>query len=264
MTENTTTTSTVEVEVREGVAFVTLSRPDAANSMNLQFGHDILRAALRCEADPSIRAVVLTGAGKNFCFGGDLRGMASSGGDAAGYLTELTTHLHAAIVHFTRMNAPVIAAVNGTAAGAGLGLALMADMAIAGASAKFAPAYTGVGLTPDGSTTFLLPRAIGYKRAMELFLTNRVLTAEEALAWGLVNQVVPDEELLAVATRLATRLAAGPLHAFGQTKRLMADSEPGLEAQVVRESRSIAAAGSSAEGREGIAAFLEKRKAEYR
>lgn len=264
MTQSAVPPATVEVAVRESVAFVTLTRADAANSMNLQFGHDLLRAALTCESDPAVRAVVLTGAGKNFCFGGDLRGMASSGGDVSGYLTELTTHLHAAIVHFTRMNAPVIAAVNGTAAGAGLGLALMADYTIAAASAKFAPAYTGVGLTPDGSTTFLLPRAIGYKRAMELFLTNRVLGADEALAWGLVNQVVPDAELAAAALQLATRLAAGPLGAFGQVKRLLADAEPGLEAQLAREGRSIARAGASAEGREGVQAFLEKRQASWR
>jgi 2-(1,2-epoxy-1,2-dihydrophenyl)acetyl-CoA isomerase len=260
----TESTATVTVEIRDSIAHVTLARPDAANSMNLQFGHDLLKAALQCEADASIRAVVLSGSGKNFCFGGDLRGMASSAAGVSGYLTELTTYLHTAIIHFTRMNAPIIAAVNGTAAGAGLGLVLMADLAIAGAGAKFAPAYTGVGLTPDGSTTFLLPRAIGFKRAMELFLTNRVLSADEALAWGLVNQVVPDEELAAAALKLATRLAAGPLAAFGQVKRLMADSEPGLEAQLAKESRSIARAGDDAEGREGVAAFLEKRKALWR
>lgn len=251
---------TVTVEVRNHVAFVTLARPDVANTMNLEFGHDILAAALRVEADPEVRAVVLTGSGKNFCFGGDLRGMVSSGDDVEGFLRELTTHLHAAIVHFTRMDAPVVAAVNGTAAGAGLGLVLMSDIAVAGTGSKFAPAYTGVGLTPDGSTTFLLSRAIGYKRAMELFLTNRVLTADEALAWGLVNQVVADEEILATATKIAERLAAGPMRAFGQVKRLLADAEPGLEAQLAREGRTISRQGTSAEGREGIAAFLEKRK----
>lgn len=258
------TTPTVTVEVRNHVAFVTLARPDVANTMNLEFGHDILAAALKVEATPDVRAVVLTGSGKNFCFGGDLRGMVTSGDDVEGFLRELTTHLHAAIVHFTRMDAPVIAAVNGTAAGAGLGLVLMSDIAVAGTSSKFAPAYTGVGLTPDGSTTFLLPRAIGYKRAMELFLTNRVLSADEALAWGLVNQVVPDDQILDAATKIAERLAAGPVRAFGQVKRLLADAEPGLEAQLAREGRTISRQGTTAEGREGIAAFLEKRKAVWK
>jgi 2-(1,2-epoxy-1,2-dihydrophenyl)acetyl-CoA isomerase len=263
MVKNSTSLATVDLSVRDSVAHVTVSRPEAANALNLQLGRDLLTAALACESNPAVRAVVLTGAGKNFCFGGDLREMSAHGPDVGGLLAELTTYLHAAIIHFTRMNAPVIAAVNGTAAGAGFGLVLMADLAIAAASAKFAPAYTGVGLTPDGSTTFLLPRAVGYKRAMELLVMNRVLDAEEALAWGLVNQVVPDAELLATAERLAARLAAGPLNAFGQVKRLLAEAEPGLEAQLSRESRSIALAGASAEGREGVQAFLEKRKPVY-
>jgi 2-(1,2-epoxy-1,2-dihydrophenyl)acetyl-CoA isomerase len=257
------TSPTVTVEIEGAIARVTLARPEVANTMNLAFGHDLLQAALRVEADPAVRAVVLTGSGRNFCFGGDLRGMTDSGGDVEAYLRELTTHLHAALVHFTRMDAPVIAAVNGTAAGAGLGLVLMADLAIAGSGAKFAPAYTGVGLTPDGATSFLLPRAVGYKRAMEMFLTNRVLTADEALAWGLVNQVVPDDQLAEAATKLATRLAAGPRGAFGLVKRLLADAEPGLEAQLAREGRTISRQGAAAEGREGIAAFLEKRKASW-
>lgn len=258
-TNDTNSTPTVTVEIRGAVAHVTLSRPEVANTMNVAFGHDLLRAALRVESDPSVRAVVLTGAGKNFCFGGDLRGM-QDGGDVEPYLRELTTHLHAAIVHFTRMDAPVIAAVNGTAAGAGLGLVLMADLAIAGSGAKFAPAYTGVGLTPDGATSFLLPRAVGYKRAMEMFLTNRVLTADDALAWGLVNQVVPDDQLQDAAAKLAARLAAGPRGAYGHVKRLLGDSEPGLESQLALEGRTISRQAAAPEGREGIAAFLEKRK----
>lgn len=140
---------------------------------------------------------------------------------------------------------------------------MAADLAIAGRSAKFTPAYTGVGLTPDAGCTFLLPRAVGYKRAMELMLTNRVLGAEEALDWGLVNQVVDDEKVDETAAALAARLASGPTGAFGRVKRLLAEAEPGLEAQLGRESRSIAACGAGAEGREGIAAFLEKRAARF-
>jgi len=126
------------------------------------------------------------------------------------------------------------------------------------------PAYTGVGLTPDAGCTFLLPRVVGYKRAMELFLTNRVLDAQQALDWGLVNQVVEDESLAETAAALAARLAAGPAGAFGAVKRLLAEAEPGFEAQLARESRSIASRGMTAEGREGIAAFLEKRAPRFR
>ena len=178
---------TVLVEVREGVATVTLNRAEGANALDLAMGRDLLEAALSVEADPAARAVVVTGAGKHFCFGGDLRGMAQKGGQVGGYLNELTTNIHAAVSAFTRMKAPVIAAVNGTAAGGGVGLVCMTDLAIAGRSSRFTLAYTGVGLAPDCSTSFLLPRIVGRRRALELFLTNRTLNADEALAWALVD-----------------------------------------------------------------------------
>jgi 2-(1,2-epoxy-1,2-dihydrophenyl)acetyl-CoA isomerase len=252
--------STVSLAISEGVATVTLNRPEAGNTMNLQFGRDLLAAARRCGSESGVRAVVITGAGKAFCFGGDLGAMMMNERDAIeGYLRELTLDLHAAIVTFTRLEAPVIAAVNGTAAGAGVGLVAMADLAIAAEGAKFSLAYTGVGLTPDGSTSYFLPRLVGMKRAMELVLTNRPLTAAEALDWGLVNRVVPDAQVAAEAAALAAKLAAGPLHAFGHAKRLMR-SRATLEAQLEDESRTIARQGASAEGAEGIEAFLGKRK----
>jgi 2-(1,2-epoxy-1,2-dihydrophenyl)acetyl-CoA isomerase len=210
-----------------------------------------------------VRAVVLTGAGKNVCFGGDLRAMAAKGDGADAYVRELTTYLHEAISHFVRMDAPVIAAVNGTAAGAGVGLVAMADLAVCAASAKFNLAYTGVGLTPDASTSFLLPRAIGAKRAMELFLLNRTLTADEAVDWGLVNKAVPDAQLLNEALKLGEQLAAGARGALGQTKRLMVTSLGALESQMVLESQTISARASTEEGQEGIGAFLAKRKPEF-
>jgi 2-(1,2-epoxy-1,2-dihydrophenyl)acetyl-CoA isomerase len=254
---------TIRLEIRDHVAYLTLARADAANQMNLAFGREFLAGSLAIGAAPDVRAVLLTGEGKNFCFGGDLKGMMAAGSDAGAYLSELTTNLHAGLAHLVRLDAPVIAAVNGTAAGGGLGLVLAADLAIAARSAKFAPAYTAVGLSPDASCTFLLPRAVGYKRAMELLLTNRVLDAEQALDWGLVNQVVEDQDLLPTATALAVRMALGPVGAFGAVKRLLSDAEPGLETQLARESRSISARGMADEGKEGIAAFLEKRAPRY-
>src|SRR5690349_5478958 len=179
---------TVQVESRGAVTVVTLNRPDSSNTLNIQMAMDLLAAAMTCGRNPAVRAVVLTGAGKNFCFGGDLRAMKGKGKAADAYIRELTTYLHEAISHFARMDAPVIAAVNGTAAGAGVGLVAMADLAICAAGAKFNLAYTSVGLSPDASTSYLLPRAIGLKRAMELFLLNRTLDAEEAVDWGLVNR----------------------------------------------------------------------------
>lgn len=254
-----TDTPTLRVEVQGAVAHLTLTRAHAANTMNLQFGREFLAAAQALQADRRVRAVLLSGEGRNFCFGGDLKGMVASGGDLAAYLSELTTALHAGLAHLMRMDAPVVAAVRGSAAGAGLGLVLAADLAIAGRGAKFTAAYTGVGLTPDAGCTFLLPRSVGYKRAMELLLTNRVLDAEEALDWGLVNQIVDDDQVDETAAALALRLASGPTGAYGGVKRLLGDAEPGLEGQLGRESRSIAARGAATEGREGIAAFLEKR-----
>jgi 2-(1,2-epoxy-1,2-dihydrophenyl)acetyl-CoA isomerase len=259
-----TAAPTIHLEIRDQIAHLTLARPDAANTLNLQFGREFLAAAFAIEAATAVRAVLVTGQGKNFCFGGDLKGMVASGADIGAYLRELTTNLHAGIALLARLDAPVVAVVNGTAAGAGLGLVLASDLAIAARSAKFAPAYTGVGLTPDAGCTFLLPRAVGYKRAMELFLTNRVLDAEQALDWGLVNQVVEDENLAAHAAALAARLAAGPVGAFGAVKRLLADAVPGFEAQLARESRSISRRGMTAEGSEGIAAFLDKRAPTFR
>lgn len=255
--------TTVNVEFQGSVATVTLNRPEQANTLDLAMGRDLLAAALACEGRRETRAVVLTGAGKHFCFGGDLRGIIQGGGEIEPYLRELTTHLHGAISVFMRMDAPVIAAVNGTAAGAGIGLVAMADLAIAAEGSKFSLAYTGVALTPDGGTSFLLPRAVGSKRAMELILLNRALSAAEALQWGLVNQVVPDASVVEEATKLAAKLAAGPKGAFGRAKRLVGGSLGAIEHQMAIESQTISAQAASAEGREGIQAFLEKRKPSY-
>ena len=254
---------TVQVETRGAVALVTLNRPDSGNALNLQMALDLLAAAMTCARNAAVRAVVLTGAGRHFCFGGDLRAMASRDATGDDYIRELTTYLHAAISHFMRMDAPVLAAVNGTAAGAGVGLVAMADLAVCASSSKFNLAYTKAGLTPDAGTSFLLPRTVGLKRTMELLLLNRSLTASEALAWGLVNEVVADEQLLSRGLELAEELAQGASGAFGATKRLVAHSLGALESQMVLESETIAAHAMGAEGQEGIRAFLEKRKPQF-
>lgn len=254
---------TVKFELKGSVAWVTLNRPEAGNALNMQAGSDLLDAATRCRGERGVRAVVITGAGKAFSFGGDLAAMAmNEGRDRERYLHELTTDLHAAIEAFTRLDAPVIVAVNGTAAGGAMGLVAMADLVIAAQGAKFTLAYAGVGLTPDCGTSYFLPRLIGQRRAMELALANRVLTAHEALDWGLVNKVVPDAELQAQAAALAEGLAAGPLAALGQAKRLMRMEAP-LDEQLQAEGRTIAAQSATAEGEEGIAAFLAKRKPQF-
>jgi 2-(1,2-epoxy-1,2-dihydrophenyl)acetyl-CoA isomerase len=252
------TAPTVRLDIRDRIAFLTLARPDVGNTMNLEFGRDFLAAALMIGGS-GVRAVVLSGEGKNFCFGGDLRGMIASGSDVTTYLMELTANLHRGMAHLAAQAAPVIAAVQGAAAGGGLGLVLMADIVIAARSARFAPAYTGVGLTPDAGCTYLLPRVIGAKRAVEMLLTNRVLDARQAQEWGLVNTVVEDQELAASAAALAARLSEGPAGAYGTVKRLLAESQPGYVEQMAREGRAISAQAATAEGAEGIAAFLAKR-----
>jgi 2-(1,2-epoxy-1,2-dihydrophenyl)acetyl-CoA isomerase len=256
-------TSSVQVETRGSVALVTLNRPDSANTVNLQMAMDLLAAAMICSRNTTVRAVVLTGAGKNFCFGGDLRAIASKEGAEGDYLRELTGYLHSAISHFVRMDPPVIAAVNGTAAGAGVGLVAMADLAVCGKSSKFNLAYTNAGLTPDGGTSFLLPRVIGSRRTMELLLLNRALPADEALNWGLVNEVVADSELLDRALEIAGQLSHGATRAFGKAKRLVANSLGAFESHMVLESETIAAQAVTPDGKEGIRAFLEKRKPNF-
>lgn len=251
---------TVLFEVRDGVARVTLNRPKAANSINLNLARELLSAATRCDEDPSVRAAVITGTGNTFCVGGDLRSFAAQGERLPRHLREVTTNLHAAVSRLVRMDAPVIAAVNGTAAGAGMSLACACDLVLAVESARFTMAYTKVGLTPDGSSTYFLPRLVGLRRALELTLTNRVLSAYEAFDWGIVSQVVADGELEARTDALASDLASSATATLGASKRLLHGGWYGsLETQLEHEGRTISDASRTADGKEGVAAFLEKR-----
>lgn len=255
---------TLLVDVRDGVAQVTLNRPDAANSLTLEMAGELMHATLQLDEDPAVRAVLVTGAGATFCSGGDLKEFAQQGDRLPLHLREMTTYLHAAVSRLARMERPVIAAVHGSAAGAGMSLTCASDIVLAAESARFAMAYTARGLAPDGSLTYFLPRIIGLRRALELALTNRVLSAREALEWGLVTGVVPDESLLPEAHVLAGRLGAGATKALGAAKRLLrAGLTETLESQMEQESRSISSTAATADGREGIAAFVEKRPPNY-
>jgi len=255
---------TLLLDVKDHVAHLTLNRPDAGNAMNAVMMRDLRDAAIRCDEDPEIRAVLITGAGKMFCAGGDLRSFAAEGEGLPAYLKGITNDLHGAVSRLARMDAPVVSAVQGFAAGAGFSLACAADMVIAAESARFTVAYTAVGLIPDGSCSFFLPRLIGLRRAQEMMLTRRVLGASEALDWNLVTRVVPDDDLHDESSKLATQLAAGPTRAFGGVKRLLLGSAGDhLESLLEQEARAIADAGRGADGKEGIAAFLEKRSAKF-
>ena len=256
--------ATLEFDVRDGVAHVTLNRPEAGNALNLELAEELLNAVLRCDEDPEVRAVVIFGAGPTFCVGGDLRSFTEQGDELPHHLKELTTYLHAAVSRMARMDSPVVAAVHGAAAGAGMSLTCACDLVVAAEAARFTMAYSNAGLTPDGSSTYFLPRLVGFKRATELTLTNRQLSAQEAMEWGIVTRVVPNEGLMEEATGLAAQLAAGATKALGASKRLLHTGwTETLETQMEHETQTIAEMARTTDGREGIAAFLEKRSAKF-
>ena len=253
------------IDTTDAITTITLNRPDAANGMHIPLCSELLKATIAAAEDDSVRCVVITGAGKMFSAGGDLKAMAAFGDKIADGLSELTAYLHSAISRLARMEKPLVIAVNGTAAGAGMSLAALGDIVIAAKSAKFTMAYTGAGLTPDGSSTFFLPRILGMRKTQELMLTNRLMSADEAVEWGLVTQVADDDSVMETAMKTAKRLAAGPTRAFGTVKDLLAQSfSNGLETQLEEEARGIVAQSSTSDGREGIAAFLEKRKPAFK
>lgn len=257
--------STLLFDVRENIARITLNRPDAANTISLELAKDLMCAALGCDEDPAVRAVIITGAGRMFSGGGDLKSFMAAADPLPSHVKEVTTYLHAAISRFARMDAPVIAAVNGTAAGAGMSLACACDFVLAAESARFTMAYTRVGLSPDGSSSYFLPRIVGLKRAIELTLTSRILSAREAFELGIVTRVVPDAELARETEALATELSRGATKAFGAAKRLLhSGCAETLETQMELESRAIADIARTADAPEGIRAFLEKRAVSFK
>ena len=187
---------TLELKIVDKVAIITLNRPDDANSLNLEMANELLKIATICDSDPNIRAVVLTANGKMFSGGGDLPSFKKQGDKLSEYLRLTTTGLHMAISRFKRMNAPFIVAVNGTAAGAGFSIAISGDLVFSSDSARFTVAYTKIGVSPDGGSTWMLPRIVGEKKAMELMLLNPVLKAKEALQLGLISRIYPEADLL--------------------------------------------------------------------
>ena len=256
---------TLTLEKSDGIATITLNRPKALNALNMQMGRELLAASIDCDEDSAVRAVLLKGSGRAFCAGGDVTDFAKQGDDAPAFIKELTTYLHGAISRFVRGDAPVIAEVHGAVAGAGLGLVCMSDLAIAADTAKFTTAYQNIGLTPDGSSTYFLPRLVGFRRAQELFLTPRTLSADEAADWGIVTRVVTENTLTEEASKLASKVASGPTLAYGRAKALLTSStSESLETQMELESRGIATSAGSDDFREGLSAFAEKRKADFR
>ena len=247
-----------EVEItRDGaVLTLTLDRPDVLNAFNRAM-HKDFQAGLREAGAPDVRAVVITGAGRGFCVGQDLTEFQESAGDIG---DRLRSGYHKNVLAIRALEKPVIAAVNGPAAGAGLSLACACDVRIAAESASFVPAFIGIGLVPDSGGSFFIARLLGAPRAFEWMSQNRRLSAADALEWGLVSDVVADTEFPSHVAELAARYAAAPTRGIGMTKRLFDRAATAtLDDQLELEAQLQAAATETDDFREGVAAFLEKR-----
>lgn len=256
---------TIIFDMDQTIARITLNRPDAANGINLLMAQELMQAVTLCEQQDQLRAILITANGKMFCAGGDVKAFAAMGDAAASEIRQLMVNLHAAIAGLLRLPAPVIIAVNGMAAGAGFSLACAGDIVYAGTSAKFTMAYTAIGLSPDGGASFILPRLIGLRRTQELMLGNRKLTAEEAHNWGIVTDIMHDQELQAAAWKTAHQLAQGPTRAYTAVKQLLHSSfQQAPEAQMEDEARLMASMINSDDGKEGIRAFVEKRLPQFK
>jgi 2-(1,2-epoxy-1,2-dihydrophenyl)acetyl-CoA isomerase len=250
---------TISYQIDDDIATITLNRPESFNALNLALVRDLFHAALEADEDPAVRCIVVTGAGKAFCAGGDVKLFHESRSRIGIVLKELTMYLHGTVSRLARTAKPVVMAVNGVAAGGGMSLALAGDLVVAAESAKFSMAYAKIAASPDGSSTYFLPRIVGLRRALELHYTNRTLSAAEALEWGLVTRVHPDVEFQSGVAALARELAHGPTVAFGRAKQLFHQStEESLESQMELEAQAIAACGHTQDFKDGVAAFATK------
>jgi 2-(1,2-epoxy-1,2-dihydrophenyl)acetyl-CoA isomerase len=251
-----------EVETsRDGaVLTITLNRPDVLNAFTAEM-HRQLVGAFKEARRPDVRAVVVTGAGRGFCVGQDLNEFGEAARDIAG---RLRSHYHPTVIAVRELEKPVLAAVNGPAAGAGLSFACACDLRLAAESATFVPAFINIGLVPDMGGTFFVRRLLGTARAFEWMTSGRRLSAAEALGWGLVSEVVPDERLSDRAAEWAAELAAMPTRGIALSKRLFDHAEHAtLDEQLEREAQLQAVATQTDDFREGVDAFLEKREPRF-
>ncbi len=240
--------------VSDGVATLTLNRPQAGNAITLELAQALEDTATRCATDAAIRCILLTGAGRLFCAGGDLSLFRSAGDRLGELLGEMADTLHRALLIFAEMAKPMVVVVNGPAAGAGLSLSLVGDVVLCARSAHFTAAYGTLGLTPDGGMSWLLPRLVGLRKAQEIILTNRRIGAEEAATIGMVTRVLDDAGLMQEGMDVAAKLAGGSAQALGASRRLLQTAlESSFAAQLQREAAAIVAAACSAEGKARMA-----------
>jgi 2-(1,2-epoxy-1,2-dihydrophenyl)acetyl-CoA isomerase len=241
------------------IATLMLNRPETGNAIDLALARELMHRLQQCEHLPELKVIIITGAGHLFSAGGDLKAIEAHGDDGPLYVRELLTYLHECISIIARTHATVIARINGTAAGAGFALACACDLLVAARSAKFLMAYTRIGLTPDGSSTWYLPRLVGLHRALALTLLNDEITAETLRDWGVIFQVVDEHELDGAVSMLATRIANGHGSASAVAKRLLraASSHP-LETQMNAEAEALCLALAGEEARAGLADFVNR------
>ena len=252
-------------EKSSSIAKIILNNPDAGNTLDLELAKELYAASLDAASDNNIKALILTANGKLFCGGGNLKYLLSKKNEVKKTLLEMTMYFHGAISRMARMSAPVIIGVNGTAGGGGFSLAITGDIIYAVKNAKFTLAYTNAGLSPDGSSTYYLPRILGIKRAKELMLTNRLFSAEEAYDIGLIDLVVNNnQELNEAINKQAEVFSKGPINAYKSVKKLLSESfNNSLESQMEIESIHISNNAQSKDGIEGLTAFSEKRKPKF-
>ena len=249
----------------DGVAHVQMNRPEAANGMNVEMLQALQSVLMRVHGDDRVRAVLLTGAGKNFCAGGDVHTFLSKGEALPGYIRQATAMLENVVALMMRMNPPVVAAVHGFAAGGGgMGLVCSSDFVVAAASAKFLGGATRVAMVPDAGVTVTLVQLVGLRKAIEIAMLNPTITAPEALAMGLVTRVVADEQLLDEAWSLARQLAGGAPAALAATKRLLwSGIGRTVDAAMPEENRLQGVLSGMADAREGLAAVIDKRAPKF-
>ena len=254
-------TETVCVELDRQIATVLLNRPETFNAFDLDMVGLLASRLTALAADNSVRGIVISGAGKGFCVGGDLRWAISYPQGLPSAFHTLAARFHQAVLEIRRMTKPVIAAVNGIAAGGGFSLALACDFRVMDTSAVLRQAYTSNGLSIDGGGTFTLPRLMGLARALEIAAFDRPISSQQALAWGLATKVVEDGRSVKEAVEMAHELASGSLNSFGWSKQLLTDSfNTAFEAQIERERAGLSSCAAHPDGKEGLQAFVEKRK----
>jgi len=254
-------------EKKNGVGIITLNRPDRLNAFNDELSFQFQDALKEMEKDKEIKAIILTGAGRGFCAGQDLqsRNIAHEGGERPSLGESIRRRYNPLVIKLRRMEKPIIAAVNGVAAGAGMSLAMLCDYRIVHDKVSFIQSFTKVGLIPDSGSTFILPRMIGYTKAFELMLSAEKFSAQEALEYGLINKIVAEDQLMTEAVALAEKLALGPTKAFGLTKRALNRAIfHDLEELLEYEAQLQEIAGRSDDFAEGVKAFVEKRTPVYK